>query len=271
MSDVVEHLVKLGLSEYEAKAYVATVALGEGTIKEISDESKVPRSRAYDVMERLLQKGFVEVGNSQPRCYRANDPSDSLNHLMDEIRNSRDEVVKALNDIGKKAEKRDNPIWTIKGEWAIDHKVSEMLETAHSEVTIISMSRSYLIRYAKQIAKTAETKSVTVLMENKTDEFEGLLGRTRLLQVKEKLDPPTSWMKDGRDIMKREDDYDVDLVMVCDHSVAMLLSKEGSGHRGIISNGTIVDYVIDRLMGIAIRDIELEERQSGKNGKKNKA
>ena len=54
MSGITEHLMSLGMSEYEAKAYIATVVLGEGTIKEISDESKVPRSRAYDVMVRLL-------------------------------------------------------------------------------------------------------------------------------------------------------------------------------------------------------------------------
>jgi len=39
MSDIIEHLTQLGMSEYEAKAYIATVVLGEGTIKEISDDS----------------------------------------------------------------------------------------------------------------------------------------------------------------------------------------------------------------------------------------
>ena len=74
MDDVIKHLMRLGLTEYEARAYVATVSLGEGTVNEISRESGVPRSRAYDVMERLAEKGFVEMGNTNPICYRANDP-----------------------------------------------------------------------------------------------------------------------------------------------------------------------------------------------------
>jgi len=41
MADVIKHLMRLGLSEYEARAYVATVSLGEGTVNEISKESGV--------------------------------------------------------------------------------------------------------------------------------------------------------------------------------------------------------------------------------------
>jgi sugar-specific transcriptional regulator TrmB len=57
MTELVGHLMRLGLSEYEARAYIATVALGEGTVKEISVESGVPRSRAYDVMEASSSSG----------------------------------------------------------------------------------------------------------------------------------------------------------------------------------------------------------------------
>ncbi|MCU0861535.1 MAG: helix-turn-helix domain-containing protein, partial [Methanomassiliicoccales archaeon] len=62
MSAPVEGLMRLGFSEYEAKAYVAMVSIGEGGIAEISQQSGIPRSRVYDVMERLALKGFAEVG-----------------------------------------------------------------------------------------------------------------------------------------------------------------------------------------------------------------
>jgi sugar-specific transcriptional regulator TrmB len=257
MTDVFEHLVKLGLSEYEAKAYVATVALGEGTIKEISDESKVPRSRAYDIMERLLQKGFVEVGNSVPRCYRANEPSEALEHLMSEIHHSKDEVVRTLTEIGKKAEKRDNPIWTIKGEWAIDHKVIEMLETAKHDITIINLNTTYIIRYAKQISKASEDKVVTIILTHRTDDFAGLLGKSVLIKLDEDMmNVQKTWIKDGKDLISKDAQYDVELIVVCDHSISLILSKEGNGHRAIISNGTVVDFFINRLIDTAIEDAD---------------
>ncbi|MFA5313627.1 MAG: helix-turn-helix domain-containing protein [Methanomassiliicoccales archaeon] len=265
MTDIIGHLIKLGLSEYEAKAYIATVALGEGTIKEISDESKVPRSRAYDVMERLLQKGFVEVGNSRPRCYRDNDPSEALGQLLEEIRRSKDEVVRALNEIGKKAEKRDNPIWTIKGEWAIDHKVIEMLDSAKKEVIVINLSTAHLIRYAKQITKASEEKSVTVVLIHRSDDFTGLLGKAKLIKFDERiLDAPQPWMKGEKDFMAKNADFDVEMLLVCDHNISMILSKEGNGHRAIISSGTVLDFFVNRFVDIALRDME----QITKNGKK---
>lgn len=255
MSDIIEHLTQLGMSEYEAKAYIATVALGEGTIKEISDESKVPRSRAYDIMERLLEKGFVEVGNTNPRCYRANDPAEVFGHLIEGMEKARDEVVKALEEIGSTAERRDNPIWTIKGEWAIDHKVAEMMESAKREVVIISIHNDYLKRYAKNVASVSEKRAVTVVVLEGTEDIMGSLGKTRLLCInKGKLSPPEPFISNAMEVSDKSMEYDVELIMVCDREVSVILSKEGSGHRAIISSGTVVDYFINRMMDLTIME-----------------
>ena len=255
MSDIIVHLTQLGMSEYEAKAYIATVVLGEGTIKEISDESKVPRSRAYDVMERLLEKGFVEVGNTNPRCYRANDPAEVFGHLIEGMEKARDEVVRALEELGSTAEKRDNPIWTIKGEWAIDHKVAEMMDSARRDVVVISIHNDYLRRYAKYVAAASETKAVTVVVLEGTNEFTGLLGKARLLSIgKGKLSAPQPFMNNAMEYPDKGMEYDVEMVMVCDREVSVILSKERSGHRAIISSGTVVDYFINRMMDLTIME-----------------
>jgi sugar-specific transcriptional regulator TrmB len=255
MSDIIMGLTRLGLSEYEAKAYIATVVLGEGTIKEISDESKVPRSRAYDVMERLLEKGFVEVGNTNPRCYRANDPAEVFGHLIEDMERARDEVVKALEELGSTAERRDNPIWTIKGEWAIDHKVAEMMASAKREVVIISIHNDYLRRYAKNVAAASERRSVTVVVLEGTKEFIDILGKARLLSIgKGKLSPPEPFVSNAMESLDKGKEYDVELIMVCDREVSVILSKERSGHRAIISSGTVVDYFINRMIDLTIME-----------------
>ncbi len=255
MSDVIEHLTRLGMSEYEAKAYIATVVLGEGTIKEISDESKVPRSRAYDVMERLLEKGFVEVGNTNPRCYRANDPAEVFGHLIEDMAKARDEVVRALEELGSTAERRDNPIWTIKGEWAIDHKVVEMMGSARREVVIISIHNDYLRRYARNVAAASEGRKVTVVMLEGSGDFTGLLGNAKLLNIgRGKLSPPEPFMSTAMEDAERSMDYDVEMVMVCDREVSVILSKERNGHRAIISSGTVVDYFINRMIDLTIME-----------------
>jgi sugar-specific transcriptional regulator TrmB len=73
--------MRLGLTEYEARAYVAIVSIGEGGISDISQQSGIPRSRVYDIMDRLATKGFVEVGAMKPLV-----PSGRPDNVTDQIR-----------------------------------------------------------------------------------------------------------------------------------------------------------------------------------------
>jgi sugar-specific transcriptional regulator TrmB len=197
----------------------------------------------------------VEVGNTNPRCYRANDPAEVFGHLIEDMEKARDEVVKALEEIGSTVERKNNPIWTIKGEWAIDHKVAEMVDSAKRDVVIISIHNDYLRRYAKIVASASERKAVTVAILEGSGDFIGLLGKARLLSItKGKLRPPEPFISNAMEESDKSMEYDVELIMVCDREVSVILSKEGSGHRAIISSGTVVDYFINRMMDLTIME-----------------
>ena len=250
MTDVIDHLTRLGLSEYEAKAYIATVALGEGKIKEISEESGVPRSKTYDVMERLAARGMVEAGNSNPICYRANEPRKASIHLMEEIKSANDEVMRYLDDIGRRAEKRDNPIWTLKGDWAIDHKIGEMIEAAKSDIDLVCTNR-HLIRYAKRISKASETRSIDVVLVHQPEDFVGLLGNAKILKLNQfwpRDQVPEGGAMSEKGFMIKDGKYNLELLLICDHNDSLLLSKEGESYRAIICTGTVLNYFIQDLM-----------------------
>jgi sugar-specific transcriptional regulator TrmB len=251
MSDIVDHLIQLGLNEYEAKAYIAAVALGEGTIKEISDESGVPRSRAYDVMERLAEKGLVEVGNTTPLYYRANEPTKATNHLMEEIKFASDEVSRYLNDIGRRAEKRDNPIWTLKGDWAINHKVCEMIDSAKSDVEIVCGNNRHLLRHAKNISEASRTRAITVVISHQPESFVDLLGNSRIMKFNEfwqKDKGPKRGAMSEKGFTTKDGKYNLELSIVCDHNDSMILSKEGDGYRAIMCSGTVINYFFQEMM-----------------------
>lgn len=266
MTDVIDHLIRLGLNEYEAKAYLAVVALGEGTIKEISEESGVPRSRAYDIMERLAEKGLVKVGNTNPRYYKANDPRKAMDHLMNELKQAGDEVSNYMDDIGSKAEKKDNPIWTLKGDWAINHKVSEMIGLARESVIIICINNKHLLRYAKLISETSQTRSVTVLILHQPEDFVGQLGTAKIMRLND------IW--EGRNAIKggtisekgfttRDGKYNLEFVMECDHNDSMILSKEGDGYRAILCTGTVLSYFFQEMMEQLVDHADLLETGPG--------
>jgi len=56
-----ERLQELGLTEYQSRAYVAAVELGDARPSKIVEESGVPQARIYDVIDDLSEMGLVEV------------------------------------------------------------------------------------------------------------------------------------------------------------------------------------------------------------------
>ncbi len=52
-------LKKLGFSEKEAKLYLACLELGTGTVIELSRKSGISRGSTYDLLEEMLDKGYV--------------------------------------------------------------------------------------------------------------------------------------------------------------------------------------------------------------------
>ncbi len=254
MTELVDHLMRLGLSEYEARAYIAAVALGEGTVKEISVESGVPRSRAYDVLESLAERGFVQLGNSNPICYRANDPLVASGHLMDEIRRSNEKVIYELSEIGKRAEKAQNPIWTLMGDWAIDHKLTELISAAGRSILLVCFNNGIILRYAKLLTERSTAVDVTAVLVNEPESFAGFLGATRILRMNSLA--PNMVEMDGeimeRGFVTKDGRYCIELIMLVDEDTSFILSKEKGIGRAIIIAGTIgslfIRETLDRIV-----------------------
>lgn len=69
---VVDMLGDLGLSQYEARMYFALLTLGEAKVTTLSKRAYVPQSKAYGVLESLIEKGFAEMNRSErPKTFRA--------------------------------------------------------------------------------------------------------------------------------------------------------------------------------------------------------
>ena len=69
-----ETLTDVGLTQYEAEAYVAVLELGSAAATEIADASGVPQARIYDVLRNLESEGYVETYEKGSLHVRARDP-----------------------------------------------------------------------------------------------------------------------------------------------------------------------------------------------------
>ncbi len=76
---------EMGLTPYEARAYVAVLHYGPLTPKGVNQKSGIPRPRTYDVLNGLVGKGLLMEQPGKPAMYIAIDPSVGLKKLMEDL------------------------------------------------------------------------------------------------------------------------------------------------------------------------------------------
>lgn len=75
-------LVDLGLTRYEARAYLALIGRSDATPAEIARMASIPRQRAYDVLASLGERGLVQLVPGQAVRYRAQPPDHVIELLV---------------------------------------------------------------------------------------------------------------------------------------------------------------------------------------------
>jgi len=146
-------LKSIGLNLYERKIFVALLARGVATAGELSQIANVPRSRSYDILESLADKGFVVVQPSKPIRYVALAPKDALERTKDNLKKKHDEMIERINfmknspvvaeleAIYKEGLNLVQPFemtGTIKGRHAINQHLNSLFKKASKEIKIIT-------------------------------------------------------------------------------------------------------------------------------------
>jgi predicted transcriptional regulator len=85
-SRFVVDLCALGLTQYEAKVYLALMQRRFYTAAEVARVSTVPRQRIYDVLSSLFERGLVRIRQGGSMQYTAIDPQQAMDRLMGERR-----------------------------------------------------------------------------------------------------------------------------------------------------------------------------------------
>jgi HTH-type transcriptional regulator, sugar sensing transcriptional regulator len=93
-------LVSLGLTSYEASAYVALTRRHVATGAEVARLSGVPRQRIYDVLDGLVERGLATVKPGRPLRYTAVEPEAAVTVLLSarraEVARLEDEAAQAI-------------------------------------------------------------------------------------------------------------------------------------------------------------------------------
>ncbi len=99
------NLLKIGLTEGEAKVYLALSELGSSTVGPIVKKSHVAYSNIYDILNRLIDKGIVSfIIKNKTKYFRAAPPAnliDFLDKKEKQISEQKQSLQKILTDLEK--------------------------------------------------------------------------------------------------------------------------------------------------------------------------
>jgi len=99
-------LKKIGLSEKEAKIYLAVLELGETSIQRISNKSGIKRTTVYDILDYLKQKGLISTIKKNKKVFFYAEGPEALQEDLEEkqniLKHAMPELLSLANLIDKK-------------------------------------------------------------------------------------------------------------------------------------------------------------------------
>jgi sugar-specific transcriptional regulator TrmB len=91
-TDRIGVLVEYGLTEYQARVYLALLEFPSMQAGSLAKASQVPRNRLYEVLEELQSLGLVEIILDETRKYRAKPLSEYLDRTVGDLRSRIGEI-----------------------------------------------------------------------------------------------------------------------------------------------------------------------------------
>jgi sugar-specific transcriptional regulator TrmB len=161
----IETLEALGFKHYEAACFAALTRISQGTAKELSDLTDVPRTRVYDAVEQLHDEGLVDVHQSSPKQFRAI-PITAATALLRQRFDARftrlQTSLDALESIEGESLATDANVWTTTGRDAITRRVIEHLDQADDEIMLIVNDESVVTDRLLDRVRAAHDRGVTI-------------------------------------------------------------------------------------------------------------
>ena len=178
-SKTMDALKTIGLNKYERNLWVALLSRGSSTAGELSDISNVPRSRCYDVLESLADRGFVMVQPGKPMKYVAIHPREALERVKKKVQEEaietgdkierlvKSEHIRELERIHKdniKTLRPEDMTGALKGRYAMLQQLETMMKGAKKSIKFMTTEGglSELVENHSNVLKKAADAGVKI-------------------------------------------------------------------------------------------------------------
>lgn len=171
--EAVGALEELGLTQYEARCFVALTRISKGTAREISQVADIPRSRVYDTIERLDRKGLVDVQQTDPREYRAVAVDTACRRIREDYDSRINAAENALQQVEEPTARDDEGMWAITRHEHVVDRIVTFLEDADESVHYLVAATEVVDREIREALESAAERGVVIYLEVPTEDDAG--------------------------------------------------------------------------------------------------
>ena len=172
-ADTITKIMKLGISEGEAKVFAALLEYGQLSALEIHEHTKVPRSKVYEITQKMVVRGMcIEKSIGSKKKYQAVDPTRAFKNIMNEYENEFEErkalaaqLAKATIPVYQDGIKRTNGTEYV--------EIIRDLQSIHERyVSLVRITKREIISFVKPPYSTQRRRDK--LSEQENAEFDVL-------------------------------------------------------------------------------------------------
>lgn len=172
----VDALENLGLSNYEAKVFIALQTLGTGTARDVYRVSEIPRSQVYGAAESLAERGLIEVQHSTPMQYRPvslEEAEGLLEERFEDERTQAFDYLESVRDHDPGGEERED-IWSVNGVEHVSDRIEHLIRDAEHRVVFGADSTDLVDASLREALAEAAERGVEVVIVSENAEVRAL-------------------------------------------------------------------------------------------------
>ncbi len=140
MEGLLSRLAELGLSEYEAKTYLALLAHAPASAYETAKRAGIPSSKIYQVLDKMRLRGLVLCLEEEPdkRLYLPEAAADFIDGQRARMGETLEKLSSELSGLGGLVEA--SALWNLKNREALITKALAMISRARVEILLSALS-----------------------------------------------------------------------------------------------------------------------------------
>ena len=144
-----ENLLRsIGLTKYEALAYLALLEEGVSDAGTICRRANIPIGKVYETLETLKNKRLIEIQNTRPKKYLAKKPKHAFGNLYDQKKEDNERQLREFKEVVRRIEREvkvsDNPVkmqsifWTmVTGGEDVVKSINSLFDECDEEICFV--------------------------------------------------------------------------------------------------------------------------------------